>query len=100
MKTIDEVCEYAGIIRTEDGINLHFSPIPNWYGCFSGFDCPICGNPIDWKWIWNGQPPQITTRAPQKQPLITGAEYLTHAHRYLKMKCNGCGTIISAENYD
>ena len=59
MRTLDEAAEIVGVSKASDGLNLHFSPIPNWY-MKMGCGCPICDNPIDWDWEWAEKPPAIT----------------------------------------
>jgi len=97
-RTMEQAIEMRGITRTARGINLHFSPIPNWYGCILGFDCPICSNPIDWK--WTTKLPGITTGAPSTPPVVTGATLEEYGHRYICVSCGKCGTYLSAENHD
>lgn len=103
MKTIDEALEISGITKRDYGINLHFNPIPNWYGCVLGFDCPICDNPIDWEWKWDyGIAPQITTdETPEHcKPIVKNAHLIAFGHRWIRLECDKCHTQISAENFD
>ena len=94
MKTMEEVMKMDGITKNKDwghkdSINMHFSPIPNWYACILGFCCPVCDNGIDWEWDFK-----------KNIPIITGAKYLGHAHRFIHLKCNVCSQEITAENFD
>lgn len=102
MRTLDEATQLSGISRTEMGLNLHFSSIPNWY-MRMGVDCPVCDNPIDWDWDWvTGKPPQITTdQTPSVvKPILIGAVLVSYGHRWLKMNCIKCHTELFAENFD
>ncbi len=100
MKPIDEVCELPGITKTGQGLNLHFSPIPNWYGCVLGFDCPICDNPIDWK--WQGEMPNFTNEETTQhlKPTVKGATLMGFGHRWIRLECDKCHTRMEAENFD
>ncbi len=97
MKTLEQACEIQGITKTEGGLNLHFSPIPNWYHCFTGFDCPICDNPIDWDWHFAQQ---LSSTQQIPPPTVTGAKYITHGHRWIKIEGDKCHTHLTAENFD
>ncbi len=88
MKTIEMACKEPGITSIDFGLNLHFSPIPNWYHCFLGFDCPICGNPIDWK--WKVGPARI-------EPIVTEATLIGYGHRWIRLECDKCHTKSQAE---
>ncbi len=100
MRTIEEAIKKAGVTKTDSGLNLHFSPIPNWYGCILGFDCPICENPIDWK--WDGKLPNFTgDNTPQLvKPIVTGANLISYGHRWIRLECSKCHTQLEAENFD
>ncbi len=100
MKTIEEVCEETGITRTGFGLNLHFSPIPNWYGYVLGFDCPICDKSIDWE--WQGELPNITTENTPAlvKPKVMGASLVAYGHRWIRLECDECHTQLQAENFD
>ncbi len=100
MKTIAEALEEPGITATDDGLNLHFSPIPNWYGCILGLDCPVCENQIDWEWI--GKLPNFTGDFTPKlvHPKAKGAELISYGHRWIKLECIICHTKLTAENFD
>ena len=100
MKTLEEAAKLSGITQKAEGLNLHFSPIPNWYGCILGFDCPICDNSIDWIWDWEGNIPQITTHAPRKSPKVYGAILIEYGHRYIGLTCDNCKTKLFADNFD
>ena len=100
MRTLDEAAKIDGVTKTEKGLNLHFSSLPNWYTCFSDVNCPICDNPISWEWDWgkNGCP-QITTHAPENVK-VKGAALFDFGHRWLVCGCEKCGTKLFLENFD
>ena len=99
MKTLDEACEIAGITKRREGLNLHFNPIPNWYGCIIGFECPVCGDSIEWKW---GKLPNFTNEesTANLRPEVKGARLLDHGHRWINLECEKCKTNLFAENFD
>ena len=99
MKTLEQAAKETGVSKTDFGLNLHFSPIPNWY-MKCGLDCPICDNPIDWDFI--GEKPMVTNEvsASHLRPEVSGAELMDYGHRWLRMECNGCKTQLFAENFD
>ena len=103
MKTLEEAAAVQGVSLKGDGLRVHFSPIPNWYACFSGFDCPRCNSLIDWKWV-NGALPGITNPASIEvsgvRPEVTGATLISWGHRWLRLKCSRCSTEIGADNFD
>lgn len=104
MKTLEQAAESEGITIDMNSsgkwLNLHFSPMPNWYGCILGFDCPVCEKPIDWE--WQGELPSITTPSSTRhlKPLVKGAELKAWGHRWISLKCSECKTDLFAENYD
>ncbi len=100
LKTVDEAIQEAGITKTDFGLNLHFSPIPNWYGCILGFECPICENPIEWK--WDKKLPHVTgDNTPEIiKPIVTGAAMIAYGHRWIRLECDKCHTQLFAENFD
>lgn len=108
MKTLEEAAKTQGVTLTDkEVLNLHFSPIPNWYGCVTGFHCPRCDNVI--KWEWEGTMPGITNpdalglrpgAKPTITPNVTGAKLVEWGHRFIVLKCNTCETILYAENFD
>ena len=99
MKTLQEAQQEQGITLNGDTLNLHFSPLPNWYGCILGFDCPICGKPIDWK--WEGDMPNFTNAETTKylKPVVTSAKLLAFGHRWISLECDNCHTKLTAENF-
>lgn len=101
MKTLEEATKMVGVTRTDFGLRLHFSPIPNWY-MKCGTNCPVCNNPIDWDWKWEGTIPQITTdKTPLiVEPILEGATLVTYGHRWIRLECNKCHTQMLAENFD
>ena len=103
MKTLEEAVKIQGVSLLDDGLRVHFSPIPNWYGCFTGFDCPRCNQSIDWKWV-NGKLPSITNpasiQASGVEPEVTGAILNSWGHRWIRLSCNGCSSVIRADNFD
>lgn len=97
IKTMEEAAELPGVSIKPGGLNLHFSPLPNWYACVAGLDCPRCTQGISWSW---SEPlPSITTRAPG-DPDVKGANLVSFGHRYIEVKCFGCDTTLFAENFD
>jgi len=100
MKTLKQAAQEQGITETDSGLNLHFSPIPNWYGCILGFACPICDAQIKWK--WEGKLPNITgDNTPSLvRPLMTGGNMIAFGHRWIKLECEQCHTQMTAENFD
>ena len=99
MKTLEEAAEIQGVSIDGDRLNLHFSPIPNWY-MKCGLPCPICENEIVWGFI--GEKPMITNPVTSKhlKPDVQGAELLGYGHRWLCIRCNSCQTEMIAENFD
>ena len=99
MKTIEEAIQEPGITRTNSGLNLHFSPIPNWYGCILGFECPLCDNPI--KWEWEGKLPNFTgDNTPNfVKPKVDGGQLIGYGHRWIRLECNKCHTQLEGENF-
>jgi len=100
MKTLEQAAETQGVTLDGEGLNLHFSPIPNWYGCVLGFDCPRCDNPINWK--WRGVMPNFTNEesTAHLKPEVKGAKLLESGHRWIRLECNKCSTALTAENFD
>jgi len=101
IRTLDEATEIGGVYRTEDGLDCHFSPIPNWYmDC--GFDCPVCKSTVGWTWEWKGKIPAVTNEGTPHiaKPVVTGAELIAYGHRWLKVQCSKCGTRLLCENFD
>ena len=103
MKTLQEATKTQGVsFEQGGGLRLHFSPIPNWYGCVLGFDCPVCNQSIDWKWV-NGKLPGMTTpasiEASKVEPELTGGQLVGWGHRWIRILCK-CGTHLYAENFD
>jgi len=104
MKTLAQAAETPGVTVTQDGkgLNCHFSPIPNWY-MKTGFDCPRCGNPIDWDWDWGANAkPMITNDFTPSivKPILTGAKLLAYGHRWIRIECDKCNTQLFPENFD
>ena len=104
MKTLEQAAETQGITIGEAGtdkwLNLHFSPLPNWYGCILGFDCPRCENPIDWE--WQGKMPGFTNEETTRhlKPATKGAKLISFGHRWIRLECEKCSTELLAENFD
>ena len=100
MKTLEQAAKIQGISLSGKGLNLHFSPIPNWYGCILGFDCPVCDNPIDWE--WQGEMPAFTNEetTAHLKPKLKGANLLDFGHRWIRLECEKCHTQLTAENLD
>ena len=103
MTTIEEAIQEPGIYQWAGGIGMHFNPFPNWYGCILGFDCPLCGESIDWEWV--GKLPSFTNPASVEASgiypqIVNGARLDSWGHRWIRVVCHGCNTPISAENYD
>ncbi len=103
MKTLIEAAKQVGITLFQDGLRIHFSPLPNWYACFVGFDCPVCDHPITWEWV-NGKLTGITNPASIEasgiRPEVKGAALDHWGHRYLYLKCADCSTVMRADNFD
>lgn len=100
MKTLEQATETQGVTLDGERLNLHFSPLPNWYGCSLGFDCPRCENPIDWE--WEGKMPMVTngTSVTHLKPKTKGAKLIAWGHRWILLECNKCHTQLNAENFD
>ena len=100
MKTLEEAAKQQGITLNGVELNLHFSPIPNWYGCVLGLDCPRCNNPIDWE--WPGKMPSFTNEETtvHLKPIVKGAKLLGWGHRWIRLECDICHTQLCAENLD
>lgn len=100
MKTLEQASKTQGITLDGKGLNLHFSPIPNWYGCILGFDCPKCDNPIDWE--WQGGIPDFTNEetTAHLKPKTKGANLIGFGHRWIRLECQKCHTQLKAENFD
>ncbi len=99
MKTLEEASQQQGITLNGTVLNLHFSPLPNWYGCILGFDCPVCDSPIDWKWEGN-LPPFTGDNTPDLvKPKATGANLIGYGHRWIRLECDKCHTSLVAENF-
>ncbi len=100
MRTIAEATKIPGITRAGKGLNLHFSPIPNWYSCIAGVDCPICDTEISWKWI--GRLPDFTgdNTPSHVKPEIVNAKLLTYGHRWIMLECHNCRATLTLENFD
>lgn len=100
MKTLEQAAKEKGITLHGEWLNLHFSPIPNWYGCFLGFDCPRCDKSIDWK--WQGEMPGFTNEesTAHLNPVVTGAKLINFGHRWIRLECDNCHQKLSAENLD
>ena len=99
MEAIEEACKQPGISRLDDGLNLHFSPIPNWYGCILGFECPICGQSIDWKWIGKLGAFTGDDTPSRVKPVVTGAALKSYGHRWIALVCDTCKIDLRAENF-
>ena len=104
MRTIEEAIELPGISKytgAGEGLNLHFSPIPNWY-MKMGCDCPICSNPIDWDWQWHSDKPMVTTENTPMlcTPITNSCKLMKYGHRWITLECSKCHTILCAENFD
>lgn len=104
MKTLEEAVEAPGVSKFEgvgEGLNLHFSPIPNWYRAM-GTNCPICDNPVTWDWQWQSPKPVVTTEITPRfcTPVTTGCKLLKYGHRWITVECNTCHTMLCAENLD
>ena len=101
MRTLEEAAELSGISKTENGLNLHFSPIPNWY-MKMGLDCPVCDNPIDWDWQWHDKVPMVTTEITPAlcTPITNGCKLVKYGHRWITVAYNECHTLLYAENFD
>ena len=102
-KQIEDVIEEPGLYKYQDGLGMHFSPIPNWYGAIHGFDCPLCGEVIDWEWVGNlpgfTNPEGIAATGVYPQ-MLHGGKLLDWGHRCISIECAGCQTLIMAENFD
>jgi len=104
MKTLEEASNVKGVTLEEAGdtkwLNLHFDPLPNWYGCILGFDCPRCGNAIDWE--WQGKMPSFTNEESTRHlaPITKGSSLIAFGHRWIRLKCDNCQTNLCAENFD
>jgi hypothetical protein len=100
MKTLEQAAETQGVTLVGEGLNLHFSPIPNWYGCVLGFDCPRCNNFINWK--WQGKMPNFTNEetTAHLKPEVAGATLLEFGHRWIRLECTHCHTVLTANNLD
>lgn len=100
MKTLEQAAEQRGVTLDEHGLNLHFSPIPNWYGCVLGFDCPRCNTLIDWE--WQGNMPNFTNEQTTQhlKPIVKGAKLIAFGHRWIRLECDKCSTVLMAENFD
>ena len=104
MNTLEEAIKLPGISKAVGGgLDLHFDPLPNWYGCILGFDCPICAQPIDWTWE-GGKLPSFTNPASIEAsgvfPQVSGAFLAGWGHRWIVVKCTKCGTVLGADNFD
>ena len=104
MRTLEEAVELPGISKYEGpggGLNLHFSPIPNWY-MKMGCDCPVCNSPIEWDWVWHDKKPMVTTDiTPALGELVTkGCKLLKYGHRWITLECSKCHTQLCVENFD
>jgi len=100
MRTLREAAEEPGVSLYKGGLNLHFSPIPNWYGCVLGFDCPRCNNLIGW--TWEGEMPNFTNEETTEhlKPKVTGATLIDFGHRWMRLECDKCHTKLKVENFD
>ncbi len=100
MKTLEQAAETQGITLENEGLHLHFSPIPNWYGCILGFDCPRCKHPINWE--WKGKMPHFTSLESTSKlaPTVIGAKLVSFGHRWIRLICDDCQTSLMAENFD
>ncbi len=100
MKTLEEATKIQGVTLDHGVLNLHSNPMPNWYGCILGFDCPRCDNPIDWK--WQGKMPNFTNEetTAHLKPEVKGAKLLDFGHRWIRLECQECHTQLTAENFD
>ena len=103
MLTLEEATQAPGVCLYGLGLSMHFDSLPNWYGCILGFACPRCDQRITWR--WEGKLPDITTPASIDaagvHPVVTeGAEMLGWGHRYMDLRCTGCGVELYAENFD
>lgn len=102
MKTLEQAAELPGVSVEDDGLRLHFNPIPNWYGCIKGFECPCCEHKIGWD--WDGEIPGITNpmsiSASGVSPVVSGGELKGWGHRWICVACENCSTPLLAENYD
>lgn len=100
MRTLEEAAQQVGVSVGEgNGLNLHFSPIPNWY-MDMGFGCPRCDQEISWK--WQGELPAITTEVTPHlvKPKVIGATLVAYGHRWICIRCNDCLTELHADNFD
>ena len=101
MRTLEEAAQTSGISMAENGLNLHFSPIPNWY-MKMGYNCPVCDNPIEWDWQWYDKSPAFTgENTPMLgKPITNGCKLLKYGHRWITLECDKCHTLLFAENFD
>jgi len=110
IRTLDDACKEAGVSMgvpiadpQEANASVRYSPIPNWYGCFTGLDCPRCETEIRWEWV--GELPGVTTphtiAAKGVHPEVTtGGSLLGWGHRWIEVKCNACGQAWVVHNFD
>ena len=101
MRTLTEALETQGTYLYEDGLELWFSPLPNWY-IYKHVDCPRCEQEITWQWA--GTLPDITTpqsiRGSGVLPVVSGAVLKNWGHRYLELQCQNCATSLYLHNFD
>ena len=100
MKTLEQAAEAQGITLRNGRLSLHFSSIPNWYGCILGFDCPRCDTHITWE--WEGKMSGFTNEktVAHLKPKVTNAELIGFGHRWIQLRCDRCHTYLMADNFD
>ena len=99
MRTIEEAVERPGVYQQPDGLELWFSPLPNWYS-FKGVDCPRCDHSITWEYV-GGMPSITTPQSTEHLKLkVTGATLKAWHHRSMDIVCDGCQTLLYLHNED